>query len=649
MAYTYEQIGQRAKERNPEQLANFSDAEIGQRIVERNPEAFKGVVSTEQPTTNQPAAAQPEKKGFIESLASPFVKMGATVAGVGSSIGQLLTGDVQGASEAINKERDFGILGSAKPLGVESYDPSQGVMGGNLGQFGKEVVGTGLELGSWLVPAGKVGAVGKTALTGVEQVAKGGLLQGAGTLGRASLQSAKMGALGGTLGASGATLAEGGTIADMAKSGLTGAIGGTLLGGAIPVVGKAAGSLARGVGRVGGELLGKGTQTGYATIKEAFTNPNVTKYLREFSGEGGVLNLQRKVVDDIKNAMDAVVNKAQRAYQQNMKNLNLSKIDMTNELDDVRAATRNLLDKYRVKIREGKKLNNLDFETLNSPINPEKGGGKEVQKAYNTLMRWTDTSAEGIDKLKRQLWDFVEGTERNSDGSNIFTKELWGATRNSLRNKVKGYEEMTGQWENFKNLQKDLTRAFGEGGKTGEEAMIKKFLPSFKQNNEFRRELLEVLEEASTEGGIRPDISGKAAAVLSSAAIPRGLHGTLGNISVIASLVNPANIPFMLLYLASTSPRLVAEAVSILGRVKGKTIPDSVKQELFNLLIQAERVIQQESQSTNQTQQQTMSGQTTPQPVAGGSPINTQQPLLGQFPQTGGFQGSNLPDSSPFA
>jgi len=566
---TAQEFATKIKTKYP-QYADIDDMELAKRTIDVHP-VYADRVSFEGGAPSVPTEEPEKKEGFLASLAKPFTKTAATGIGVVSSIGKLLGGDVAGAQEAITKERQFGILGGAKPLGAEiepTDKPLEQIKKG-VGEF----VGTGLELGSFLVPGGVAGKAGQI---GLKAALKGG---------------AKVGALAGGLGAGGAAVAEGKPAGQVLGEAALGTAAGGAFGAAIPAVGKGAVALAKGAGRVGGELVGKITGLGFSTVKELFENPNAVKYARQ-AGKEGSLGLQRTVVDDIIKGVGGIAERRSVDYRRTLRELGLGAIDMTRQLDDVRGSARGLLDEFDVRIGEGKKLNNLNYDR--SRINADKGGGLEVQKAYNTLMQWTDSSAEGLDTLKKKLWDFVEGTKRNNDGSNIVTKKLWASVDSTLKRDVNGYEQLTSKFQQARALEDEFNTAFGLGGKLNEERIIKKFLSAFRQDNEFRREMLEAIEEISTKGGTvaRPDISGKAAGILAAPTVPRGLVGTIiAGSGITASIMNPANIPILLTYLAIASPRLVAEGLSILGKFKGKTLPAVAKQRFLNLLIQAERIL----------------------------------------------------------
>ncbi len=198
MAYTIEQIGQRVMNRNPEAFKGFTAGDVGKRIIKRNP-SLQSLVSVPEKTLEAPISARSPETGFVQSMAQgiskPFLSTFETVRGaVGGAfnLGQAainkITGDEAGYQRNVQeaaqissptRQADYGYLGKVSPISKP-----------------KEAVGAGLELGSWLVPAGKVATVGK-------QVIEKGVLQTVKEVAKPTLKQAFTKALpyGGAMGA----------------------------------------------------------------------------------------------------------------------------------------------------------------------------------------------------------------------------------------------------------------------------------------------------------------------------------------------------------------------------------------------------------------------------------------------------------------
>src|SRR3990167_910313 len=169
-------------------------------------------------------------KGFVQTIASPFIKTIASVPAALEGAGKLIAGDVQGASNALTRERSFGYLGSTRPVGI-NQETGQALSGG---QWAKDFIGTGAELGAY--------AVGGEGAVGVGKATMGGLIkQGAKT-------GFKTGLLSGAFGQGGAELQKpdstfGSVVGETFKGGTVGALSGGVLGAAAPIAGKAVGAL----------------------------------------------------------------------------------------------------------------------------------------------------------------------------------------------------------------------------------------------------------------------------------------------------------------------------------------------------------------------------------------------------------------------
>lgn len=535
-------------------------------------------------------------KGFVQGVAKPFLKLGAGIQAVGEGAANLggaavssLMGDKENAQELVNeastalsKTRDYGYLGQARPIGINQETGERQTTGAGI----KDIVGTGAELGSYMVPA-------SGALKGVKTVAQAGLK----ALPRVAADQAILGGTSAFMGGAGQEAQrQGSTVGSILKEGAKDVPLGVGVGAAIP----AAGALARGavntVGRVGAEVLGRSTGAGEAAIREAFNNPNVIKFTRNASKEGPE-GLMTQALEEAQGGLKQLKKSRGEAYVSELDRIKADKTQMDSLLQDARQVGRDLLGSSGVKVRDGKLLNNLDF--AESTI--ERGQGT-VQKAFNDVMKWRDTTPAGLDKLKKKLsqhLDEIPVTERG--GAFQFVLELKNAVDSRLKEAVPGYQEMTAKYSEASELIDEIQRALSLKDTAAKDTAIRKLMSTMRQNNELRKEMLEVLSGASGK-----DIMGKIAGATLSPATPRGIAGalqpTIGGAGAFSSFINPASIPWLLTYLAISSPRLVAEAVAILGKVKGPEIPALMKQQLRNLLIRAanENPSDGESQNTPQ-------------------------------------------------
>lgn len=522
-------------------------------------------------------------KSFVQGVAKPFAKVGASVLNIGETVGDLgragvaaLQGDKEKASELVSEanrdirqERSFGYLGNARPVGI-SQTTGQDL---SPGRTALDVAGTGAEIASFAVPA-------SGAVKGAKTVGQVGLR----ALPRVAADQAALGAAAGVLGGAGQEAQkEDATARSIAGAGAFGGAVGAGIGAAIPT----AGALARGatntIGRIGAEVLGRSTGAGEAAIREAFSNPNVVKYARG-AGKEGPEGLMTQALEDAQKGLKTLKQKRGAAYEKELNLIKLDKTQMDSILQDSRRVARDLLGSSGVTVDEsaGKLLNKLSFE--NSTI--ERGQGT-VQKAFNDVMKWRDTTPAGLDKLKKKLsqhLDEIPVTERG--GAFQFVLDLKNSVDSRLKSDVPGYQQMTSKYSEASDLIDEIQRALSLKDTAAKDTAIRKLMSTMRQNNELRKEMLDVLGAVAGR-----DISGKIAGATLSTATPRGLAGVLqpqiGGVGAVSSFINPSTIPWLITYLAISSPRLVAEAVAVLSKIKGPTIPAVYRQQLRNLLIKA--------------------------------------------------------------
>lgn len=171
---------------------------------------------------------------IVQGIANPFLRTATNAINFVEGTARLVGGDVQGAKRASTKTRDFGFLGEARPIGVKEDGEFMGT-----GEFARDVIGTGAEVGSTVVGGGAAATAGKATLKGL------------------ALQGAKIAAKEGAV--SGALAGFGGAIKDTEK-GVGEVVGSTIKGGvAGGVLGGATGGL--------GPVLSTGLRGLYNTIK----------------------------------------------------------------------------------------------------------------------------------------------------------------------------------------------------------------------------------------------------------------------------------------------------------------------------------------------------------------------------------------------
>ncbi len=154
---------------------------------------------------------QPQQDGIIKSIVRPFGRLAVNAI----KAGQMIAGQDVDKAAPIN----LPYLGATKPVGQE----------GTFTQKVKESLGVGAEIASTVVPAGRVAPIARTGLKGL--------------IGQGIKEGAKAGAFSGSIYGAGKAIQDpdatiGSVAAETALGGGIGAIGGGVIGGAIPAIAK---------------------------------------------------------------------------------------------------------------------------------------------------------------------------------------------------------------------------------------------------------------------------------------------------------------------------------------------------------------------------------------------------------------------------
>lgn len=521
-----------------------------------SPERMAEIQNLVQQRTAAPQVAQPQEKkqNIISAIGKPFGKIIATAGAIGEGTADLLRGDVSGAQEALTRQRKTG-LGEFRPVGINEQGEEKS-FGGQVA----DVIGTGIGAGSFAAP----GAIGLGG--GIRALAKGG-------------------AVAGFLGSGGEALQEQKPLGQGIASTIGGTLGGAALGAALPGLGKIAsktvGRVGRGTGKVGAEVLGKTTGTGAAAIEEAFSNPNVIKYARQ-AGKEGPESLLNQALDEARAGLSKIQSNRSDDYLAQLRAITANKKPLTSVANSIKENARNMLDNFNVSIGD----EGLDFS--NSTITRNQ---RTLAKAFNDIISWEDASAEGLDTLKKRLTQYVnEIPSTEKGGAYNLLLNMKNEVSDALKNNVEGYAEMTKGYQQATELIEEIQRALSLRNKKTKDTAVRKLMSTMRQNNELRKEMLSTLGQ---EAGA--DITGKIAGATLAPALPRGLAGavqpTLSGFGGATVLVNPSTLPAFLMYLATSSPRLMAEAINILSKAGSSLNSPQTQNALKNLLIQAQKEI----------------------------------------------------------
>jgi PIN domain nuclease of toxin-antitoxin system len=322
-------------------------------------------------------------------------------------------------------------------------------------------------------------------------------------------------------------------------------------------VGKGIIAISKGTGRLLGEGLGITTGAGYGAIKQAFEHPTpaYTKALRgETTGED-VVNSARESLGAIK----------QSRHEEYVSKLNtLKKSSQQLDISPIIREVRDQLNKFNiVKKADG----TLDFSR--SVIRFDKSAQDTINTIYNEMKTFGtkagDRTVIGVDNLKRSFQDLY------SPSSNVraFTSAVSNGTRKVL-SKVEGYDKMASDYASKTEQIDSIMKGLSLGETKSIDTAIRKLTSVFRQNNEFRKDLLSQLEEV---GG--KDLSGMVAGYQLNPIAPRGLFGRLEEIGGgVKIFSNPAILlnPKFLAAMVGASPRAVGELLRGIGLTKIQSI-----------------------------------------------------------------------------
>lgn len=159
--FTVEQIGQRAKERNPQKLQGFSDLEIGQRLVERNPQ-LKALVPKDKPDVPKKSLGERISSGSKEigiGAAKQFLRSRKETAGLVSGIAKKVPAPLRAVSRFLPGLGALQQAGEVAGLLPKAVDKTEQALGFDQGALTTpktplEKVGAGLEIAGELATGG---------------------------------------------------------------------------------------------------------------------------------------------------------------------------------------------------------------------------------------------------------------------------------------------------------------------------------------------------------------------------------------------------------------------------------------------------------------------------------------------------------------
>lgn len=281
---------------------------------------------------------------------------------------------------------------------------------------------------------------------------------------------------------------------------------GTAIGGAFPFlapIAKSAWALTR-------EVLWASTWTGWGVIWKAWeASTKWGKYLENFKKWLG--STAEDIVLEAREALDTVFSQRASEYTKA-----LEKIKWSTKIYDLTPAKQefvDLLNKFWVT-----RIEKWALDFSRSPWLQRYAW--DVENMLNVMQNWWskpwDLTLVWIDKLKQTIKQFYRWSQE-SRAFDKFVTELWNKIK-SLWTDNSVYAKMLKDYEESSKFIKELQKWLSLWDKVQVDTAFRKLASVLRTNNEYRKELLKALDEAS--GGF---LSSKIAGQQMSELLPRGL------------------------------------------------------------------------------------------------------------------------------
>lgn len=314
------------------------------------------------------------------------------------------------------------------------------------------------------------------------------------------------------------------------------------------------------------EALGKTTGAGAGAIKEGFRAAkegaeSATAFKQGLRGDYS----PEQLVDEARGGLKTVKDNRTATYVKQLeeikaKDANAKALDVSPIVSEV--------DKQLTRFGVTKTPQGLDFSR--SSLRFDKPAQQEIQTIVDEMagfgLREGDRSVTGVDSLKRAVGSLYSA----SSDARAFTQAIKSKTREVL-GKVEGYNKLSDDYVKNTEFIDDLTKNLSLGDKAAVETTYKKLTSALKQNNEFRKQLVDELDAV-----VGSKLSSKIAGQQLSPKLASGIAGSLTPALGTGLAFSGGGIPALLVGLAASSPRLIGEIVNTLGYVgnKAKKVKD---------------------------------------------------------------------------
>ncbi len=360
--------------------------------------------------------------------------------------------------------------------------------------------------------------------------------------------------------------------ADLAGQ-LAGGIGGPL-----------AGTLGKKIGeKVIGPIIGSRALTG-AETESVLRAAKGTKAFRQ--GMRGKVN-QEIVYDEAQSALDKMLETRRMEYKAKLPELQQSnvRVDIISLKDELNKQ----LSSFGVKFEKGKIIRStLDRSSI-----------KDAERVIDMIDNWgiqpRDLTPEGLDMLKRNLDSFY------SPNKNItaFITPLRKKVKELIISEVPGYGEQMQKYEQWSSLIRDIRQNLSMGERSSIESGIRKLMSSMRDDNEFRRSLIQELEKMG-QGNLLDQIAG----LRMKGIVPLQHGGTQLVGAEILSAIITGDVR-TLVGIPLSSPRLMGEALNALERTYKlyKSVIPIQNQQIRNVLFPSAANVFTQGQKIGMTQE----------------------------------------------
>lgn len=292
--------------------------------------------------------------------------------------------------------------------------------------------------------------------------------------------------------------------------------------------------------------------------------------LRDGNSNSDVLNEARGAFHEMKEQRGA-------DYRNELAKVKSYKEPLTEGLNEIKSSADEWLTRYNV----GKGKDGLDF--TRSSVTGQ--AANEVEEVYKMIQDWGskagDATPEMLDILKRRLGDF-NSTGRNS---RAMITSLEKTVENKIVEAVPEYKKMTSGYAKSTELLRDIDAALSTGDRKPADLALRKIMQAVREDGTFRSDYIKKLSAAG-----KTDIEGATAGLMSQPLVS-SRRGPLYTMIAAGGYFDPKLLGLM----AIASPRVVAEASLLFGRV-GKAAEKLRGGDMSNAIFQSSRVQQEPQQ-----------------------------------------------------